>query len=116
MVGWYEFFFLERKGHPDKRIYDHEEGSGPRCVQKYVNYIEPPRADPSVPIDQLLPGGVRYSVNESDSGRTNTLNTRGCHRDHPQDNPGARLPADHAGKGIRPGIDERRPDLRAGRT
>jgi outer membrane lipoprotein-sorting protein/predicted secreted protein len=51
------------------------EGSGPRCVPKYVNYAEPPRTDASVPIDQPLPGGVRYSLNESDSGRTVTLRT-----------------------------------------
>jgi len=51
------------------------EGSGPRCVQKYVDYVEPPRADPSVPIDQPLSGGVRFSLNESDSGRTISLKT-----------------------------------------
>jgi predicted secreted protein len=49
------------------------EGSGPRCVPKYVNYIEPPSANPVVPIDQPLPGGVRFSLNESDSGRTISL-------------------------------------------
>jgi predicted secreted protein/outer membrane lipoprotein-sorting protein len=49
------------------------EGSGPRCVPKYVNYVEPPRTDTSVPIDQPLPGGVRYALNESDSGRTVTV-------------------------------------------
>jgi predicted secreted protein/outer membrane lipoprotein-sorting protein len=51
------------------------EGSGPRCVPKYVNYVEPPRTDTSVPIDQPLPGGARYSLNESDSGRDVTLRT-----------------------------------------
>jgi predicted secreted protein/outer membrane lipoprotein-sorting protein len=45
-------------------------GSGPRCVPKYMNYVEPARTDPSVPVDQPLPGGVRYSFSESDSGRT----------------------------------------------
>jgi len=49
------------------------EGSGPRCVPKYVNYVEPPRSDTSVPIDQPLPRGVRHSLNESDSGRTVTI-------------------------------------------
>jgi predicted secreted protein len=49
------------------------EGSSPRCVPKYVNYVEPPRTDTSVPIDQPLPGGVRFSLNESDSGRTISL-------------------------------------------
>jgi predicted secreted protein/outer membrane lipoprotein-sorting protein len=49
------------------------EGSSPRCVPKYVNYIEPPRTDTSVPIDQPLPGGVRYSLKESDSGSTVTV-------------------------------------------
>jgi predicted secreted protein/outer membrane lipoprotein-sorting protein len=49
-------------------IFTPPEGSGPQCVPKYVNYVEPPRTDPSVPIDQPLPGGARYSVNESDSG------------------------------------------------
>jgi len=52
------------------------EGSGPRCIPKYVNYVEPPRTDTSVPISQPLPGGVRYSLNESDSGKTIVL-TRG---------------------------------------
>lgn len=33
------------------------EGSGPRCVPKYVNYVEPARTDTLVPIDQPLPGG-----------------------------------------------------------
>jgi predicted secreted protein len=51
------------------------EGSGPRCVPKYVNYVEPLLADASVPIRQPLPGGVRYSLNESDSGRTVALLT-----------------------------------------
>ena len=51
------------------------EGSGPRCVPKYVNYVEPPRTDPSVPIDQPLPGGVRYSLNETDSGQMVLLQT-----------------------------------------
>ncbi len=51
------------------------EGSGPRCVPKYVNWVEPRGTDTSVPIDQPLPGGVRYSLNESDSGRTITLHT-----------------------------------------
>ncbi len=51
------------------------EGSGPRCVPKYVNYVEPPLTDTSVPIDKPLPEGVRYSLNESDSGRTITLQT-----------------------------------------
>jgi predicted secreted protein/outer membrane lipoprotein-sorting protein len=51
------------------------EGSAPRCVPKYVNYVEPPRADMLVPIDQPLPGGVRFSLNESDSGRTISLKT-----------------------------------------
>jgi predicted secreted protein/outer membrane lipoprotein-sorting protein len=51
------------------------EGSGPRCIPKYQEYVEPPRTDPSSPIDQPLPGGVRYSLNESDSGRTVTLRT-----------------------------------------
>lgn len=46
------------------------EGSEPRCVPRYVNYVEPPRTDTSVPITRPLPGGVRYSLNESDSGRT----------------------------------------------
>ena len=32
------------------------EGSGPRCIPKFVNYVEPSRADSSVPIDQPLPG------------------------------------------------------------
>lgn len=50
-------------------------GSGPRCVPKYVNYVEPPRTDTTVPIDQPLPGGVRYSLNESDSGRNITIQT-----------------------------------------
>ena len=49
------------------------EGSGPRCVPKYVNYVEPLRSDTSLPIDQPLPGGVRFSLNESDSGRTISL-------------------------------------------
>lgn len=49
------------------------EGSGPRCVPKYVNYAEPLRTDTAVPIDQPLPGSVRFSLNESDSGRTITL-------------------------------------------
>lgn len=52
------------------------EGSGPRCIPKYVNYVEPPRTDTSVPITRPLPGGVRYSLNESDSGKTIVL-TRG---------------------------------------
>jgi predicted secreted protein len=51
------------------------EGSAPRCVPKYVNYVEPPRAEPSVPIDQPLSAGVRFSLNESDSGRTISLKT-----------------------------------------
>jgi len=51
------------------------EGSGPRCVPKYANYVEPPRTDTLVPIDQPLPGGVRFSLNESDSGRTISLKT-----------------------------------------
>ncbi len=51
------------------------EGSGPRCVPKYVNYVEPPRTNISVPIDQPMPGGVRFSLNESDSGRTISLKT-----------------------------------------
>lgn len=51
------------------------DGSGPRCIPKYQNYIEPPRTDTSIPIDQPLPGGVRYTLNESDSGRTVTLRT-----------------------------------------
>ena len=50
-------------------------GSSPRCVPKYVNYVEPKRTDTSIPIDQPLPGGVRYSFNETDSNRTVTLNT-----------------------------------------
>jgi hypothetical protein len=33
------------------------EGSGPCCVPKYVNYVEPARTDTLVPIDQPLPGG-----------------------------------------------------------
>lgn len=48
-------------------------GSGPRCIPKYVNYVEPPRMDPSVPISEPLPGRVRYSLNETDSGRVVTL-------------------------------------------
>jgi predicted secreted protein len=51
------------------------EDSAPRCVPKYVNYVEPPRAEPSVPIDQPLSAGVRFSLNESDSGRTISLKT-----------------------------------------
>jgi Outer membrane lipoprotein-sorting protein len=51
------------------------EGSAPRCVPKYVNYAEPHRTDPSVPIDQPLPVCVSYSFNETDSGRTVTLHT-----------------------------------------
>lgn len=51
------------------------EGSGPRCVPKYVNYVEPPRTDMSTPISQPLPGGVSYSLNESDSGREVTMHT-----------------------------------------
>jgi len=51
------------------------EGSGPRCVPKYVNYVEPPLTDTSVPLDKPLPEGVRYSLNESDSGRTVILHT-----------------------------------------
>ena len=51
------------------------EGSGPRCVPRYVNWVEPRGTDTSVPIDQPLPGGVRYSLNESDSGGTITLRT-----------------------------------------
>ena len=51
------------------------EGSGPRCVPKYANYVEPPRIDTLVPIDQPLPGGIRFSLNESDSGRTISLKT-----------------------------------------
>jgi outer membrane lipoprotein-sorting protein/predicted secreted protein len=51
------------------------EGSGPRCVPRYVHWVEPRGTDTSVPIDQPLPGGVRYSLNESDSGRTITLRT-----------------------------------------
>lgn len=49
------------------------EGSSPRCIPKYVNYVEPPRTDPSVPISEPLPGRVRYSLNETDSGRVVTL-------------------------------------------
>jgi len=49
------------------------EGSGPRCVPKFVNYVEPSRVDTSIPIDQPLPGGVHFSLNESDSGRTISL-------------------------------------------
>jgi predicted secreted protein/outer membrane lipoprotein-sorting protein len=49
------------------------EGSGPRCVPKFVNYVEPPRTDALVPIDQPLPGGVRFSLHESDSGRIISL-------------------------------------------
>ncbi len=48
-------------------------GSGPRCVPKYAQYVEPPRMDPSVPIGEAYPGGVRYSLNETDSGRIVTL-------------------------------------------
>lgn len=51
------------------------EGSGPRCVPKYVNYVEPPRTNDTVPIDQPLPGGIRFSLNESDSGRSISLKT-----------------------------------------
>jgi len=50
-------------------------GSGTRCVPKYTGYAEPPRMDPSVPINEPLPGGLRYSFNESDSGRAVTLQT-----------------------------------------
>lgn len=50
-------------------------GSSPRCVPKYVNYVEPMRTDTSIQIDQPLPGGVRYSLNETDSNRTVTLHT-----------------------------------------
>ena len=49
------------------------EGSGPRCVPKFVNYVEPLRTDTSVSIDQPLPVGVRFALNESDSGRTISL-------------------------------------------
>ena len=51
------------------------EGSGPRCVPKFVHWVEPRGTDTSVPVSQPLPGGVRYSLNESDSGRTITLRT-----------------------------------------
>lgn len=37
-------------------------------MPKYAHYVEPPRADTAVPIDQPLPGGIRFSLNESDSG------------------------------------------------
>jgi outer membrane lipoprotein-sorting protein/predicted secreted protein len=51
------------------------EGSGPRCIPKYMNYVEPSRTNTSVPINQPLPENVRFSFNESDSGRTVTLCT-----------------------------------------
>jgi outer membrane lipoprotein-sorting protein/predicted secreted protein len=51
------------------------EGSSPRCIPKYVNWVQPQGTDTSVPISEPLPGGVRYSLNESDSGRTITLRT-----------------------------------------
>lgn len=50
------------------------EGSSPRCIPKYQNYVEPPRMEPSVPISEPYPGGVQYSLNESDSGRFISLN------------------------------------------
>jgi predicted secreted protein len=63
-------------GMPDSYFYFvPPDGSGPRCVPKYVNYVEPPRTNVSVPIDQPLPTGVRFSLNESDSGRTISLNS-----------------------------------------
>ncbi|OPY43726.1 MAG: hypothetical protein A4E40_00056 [Methanoregulaceae archaeon PtaU1.Bin059] len=49
------------------------EGSSPRCIPKYVNYVEPPGIDPSVPLSEPLLGRVRYSLNETDSGRVVTL-------------------------------------------
>lgn len=49
------------------------EGSGPRCIPKYEQYVEPPRTDTSVPITKPLPGGVDYSLNENDSGRVVTM-------------------------------------------
>lgn len=48
-------------------------GSVPRCDPKYVNYVEPPGTDPSVPINEPVPGGIRYSLNKSDSGKTITI-------------------------------------------
>ncbi len=51
------------------------EGSGPRCVPKYVNYVEPPLTDTTVPLDKPLPEGIRHSLNESDSGRMVSLHT-----------------------------------------
>ncbi len=43
------------------------------CYRHPVIFTEPKGTDTSVPIDQPLSGGISYSLNEHDSGRTITL-------------------------------------------